>query len=191
MSIDRLRVSVMYEKEIELPEGVSAEVAGNKVKISGPKGQLEREFKGLRVHGIRLMLTGKKIKVSSESERRKAKALVGTIIAHIRNMIKGVTTGYTYKLKVVYSHFPVTVKVEGNKVLVHNFLGEKVPRVAELVEGVHVEVKGPEIMVSGIDKELVGLMASRLEQATKIKGYSRKVFMDGIYLVSKEGNEGR
>lgn len=51
--------------------------------------------------------------------------MLGTIVAHIRNMINGVTKGYEYKLAIVYSHFPMNVKVEGNKIMITNFLGEK------------------------------------------------------------------
>lgn len=177
-------VVAMYEKEIEIPKGVTAEVEKNKVKISGPKGQLERAFKGL--YGIKVELAAGKLKVSSESERRKTKALIGTVIAHVRNMIKGVTTGYTYKLKVIYSHFPVTVKIEGDKILIQNFLGERIPRVAKIVGDVKVEAKGADITVSGINKEDVGLMAGRLEQCTRIKGKDRRVFTDGVYIISKE-----
>ena len=175
----------MYEKEIEIPENCRAEVTGNTVKIAGEKGQLERVFK---VYGIKIELKDKKIKVSSESEKRKAKALVGTIIAHIRNMIYGVTKGYTYKLRVVYSHFPVTIKVDdaNKRVLIQNFLGEKTPRIAKIVGDTKVAVDGADIIVTGIDVESVAQTSSNLELATKIKEHDRKVFQDGIYLVSKE-----
>jgi large subunit ribosomal protein L6 len=176
----------MYEKEIEIPEGIKAEVNENLVKISGEKGQLEREFKGL--HDVKIVLEGNKLKVSSESERRKVKSLVGTIIAHVRNMIHGVTKGYTYTLKVVYSHFPVTIKVDdaNRQVIVQNFLGEKIPRVAKIVGDTKVVAKGADITVTGIEVEDVAQTAANLEQATKIKRHDRKVFQDGIYLATKE-----
>lgn len=174
----------MYEKEIELPEGVNVEVAGSTVKVSGPKGQLERTFKG--VYEIKIEVFDKKVKVSAESEKRKTKSLVGTILAHIRNMVKGVTIGYVYKLRVVYAHFPVTVKVEGDKILIQNFLGEKTPRVAKIVGNTKVEIKKADITLSGISKEDVGQTAANLETATQIKKRSRKVFQDGIYIVEKD-----
>ena len=170
-------------KEVEIPENVKVEINDKKVKVSGEKGELEREFKTF--FDIKIEKVDNKVKVSSDSERRKVKAMVGTIAAHIRNMIKGVTKGFTYKLKVVYSHFPITVKVEEDKVLIQNFLGEKVPRVAKRVEDVEIKVNGPEITLFGIDKEKVGLMANRLEQACRIKAKDRRVFQDGIWIVSK------
>ncbi len=175
----------MYSKEIKIPEGVTAELQGRKIKISGEKGSLEREFGN---GSVKIEIAGNKLKVSSESERRKVKALVGTIIAHVRNMIHGVTKGYTYTLKVVYSHFPVTIKVDdaNKQVFVQNFLGEKIPRVGKIVGDTKVEVKGADITVTGIDVEDVAQTSANLEQATKIKKHDRKVFQDGIYRVTRE-----
>ena len=180
-------VIIVYEKEIEVPEGVSVEVEGSKVRVSGPKGQVERTLKGLR--DIKIEVAEKKVKVSAESDKRKIKSIVGTIVAHIGNMAKGVTKGYIYKLRLIYAHFPVTLKVESDKILIQNFLGEKTPRVAKIVGDTKVEVKGADITLRGISKEDVGQTAANLETATQIKKYSRKVFQDGIYIVEKEAEE--
>lgn len=172
----------MVSAEVRIPENVKVEVEGKKVKVSGEKGELERSF---NERDIEIKIEGEKIVVSANSDRKKLKALVGTIAAHIRNMIEGVTKGFTYKLRVVYSHFPVTVKVEGDKVLIQNFLGERVPRVAKIVGKTQVKVEGQEITVSGINIEEVGQTAANIEQACRIVGYDRRKFMDGIYIVSK------
>jgi large subunit ribosomal protein L6 len=174
----------MYIKELSIPENVTVEVSGNKVKVSGEKGQLERKFE--LVKGVKLEKIDNKIKVSAETERRKVKALVGTIIAHIKNMIEGVTQGFTYKLKVVFSHFPVTVKVEGKQVIIQNFLGSRTPRVAKIVGNTEVKIEGQDITLSGIDLENVGQTAANIELATRITGYDRRRFMDGCYIVSQK-----
>lgn len=170
----------MYSKELTIPERVTIEIVSNKVKVSGEKGQLERKFELMK--GVKLEKTDNKIKVSAETERRKVKALVGTIIAHIKNMIKGVTQGFTYKLKVVFSHFPITVKVESDKIIIQNFLGSRVPRVAKIVGDTEVKIEGQEITVSGIDLESVGQTSSNIELATRIVGYDRRRFMDGVFI---------
>jgi large subunit ribosomal protein L6 len=174
---------VMYSKEIIIPENVNVELFNSKVKVSGPKGSLEREF---NLTDIKIEKKNNKIIVFSEQEKRKIKALVGTTAAHIRNLIKGVTKGFTYKLKVVFSHFPIQVKVEKDKVLFLNFLGERTPRVAKIVGNTEVKVEGQDITVSGIDLEAVGQTASNLELATRRTGYDKKVFQDGVYLYSRE-----
>jgi len=172
----------MYSKEIVIPNGVNVEVGG-KIKVSGPKGSLEREFNQM---GIKIEKKDDKIIVSAENDRRKNKALVGTFTAHIKNLIEGVTKGFVYKLRVVYSHFPIQIKVEKDKVLFLNFLGERTPRAAKIVGGVQVKVEGVDITLSGIDLESVGQTASNLELATRRTGYDKKVFQDGCYIVSSE-----
>ena len=112
--------------------------------------------------------------------------MIGTIRSHITNMIHGVTDGFTYHMKIVYAHFPMTVKVTGNKVTIENFLGERYPRTAKIVGSAKVQVKGEEVTITGINKEDVGQTMANLEQATKIKGRDPRVFQDGIYLISKE-----
>lgn len=173
----------MYEKEIVISSETTLEIAGQKLKVSGPKGSLEKNLKISKE--IKIEKQDNKVKVSSVIEERKNKALVGTTIAHIRNAIEGVTKGFTYRLKAVYSHFPITVKVEGDKVLIQNFLGERVPRVAKIIPRVEVKVEGAEITVSGIDLEAVSQTAARIELATRRTGYDKKIFQDGIWITSK------
>ena len=107
-------------------------------------------------------------------------------------MARGVDSGFKYKLKAVYSHFPMTIKVQGNEMTITNLFGEKVPRVAPLPwSPAEVEVKvsnKTDITVSGTDREKVGQTAANIERACRIKKRDRRVFQDGIYIVSK-GNE--
>jgi len=178
----------MYEKQLEIPEGVNIDIEKMKVVVSGAKGTINREFIG--VFGVKIEKgeDGKTIKVSTESDIRKQKASVGSIIAHIKNMANGVTEGYTAKLKVIYSHFPVTIKIDDaqNKIFIQNFIGEKTPRVAKIVgEQTKVEVKGADITVTGINVEEVGQTAANMEQATRIRDKDRKVFQDGIFITEK------
>lgn len=169
-------------REVEIPEGVKVEVERGKVIVEGPKGKLEREL-----YHPRILIEKKdnKVEVKCEFARRKEKALVGTFAAHIRNMIKGVTEGFVYKMKVVYSHFPIKVNVKGNEVIIENFLGEKHPRKAKIFGNVKVSIKGDEIILEGINIEEVGQTAANIEDATKVKYRDVRVFQDGIYIVAK------
>ncbi|MEM0320076.1 MAG: 50S ribosomal protein L6, partial [Candidatus Nezhaarchaeales archaeon] len=125
--------------------------------------------------------------VESYIKGRRGKSVCGTVASHIRNMIIGVTEGFVYKLKIVYSHFPMTVKVEGDKVVIENFMGEKSKRIAKIVGKVKVQVKGDEVIVEGADLEQVSQTAANIERATKIRGYDPRVFMDGIYIYERKG----
>lgn len=170
----------MYSKEIIISDDISGEVYGNKVKVSSNKGELEREFK--LTHDVKIRKEDNKIIAASESSDRKTKALVGTITAHIRNMMKGVKEGYTYKMRVVFSHFPMNVKVDGGKVVTQNFLGERTARIAKIVGDTQVKIEGQDITITGIDLEDVGLTASNIELSTRIVGYDKRRFSDGIFL---------
>jgi large subunit ribosomal protein L6 len=176
----------MYEKKIEIPDSVKVEVAGNTVTVVGERGVLKREFKGVFGIDIQPAADGKVVVVKSESDDRKKKAVIGSIIAHMRNMIHGITKGYTAKLRIVYSHFPFTIKVEGDKILIQNFIGEKTNRVAKIIgSDTKIEVNGPDITVTGTDIEAVGQTSANMELVTKIKDHDQKVFQDGIYITEK------
>jgi len=171
------------EHGVELAEGVSASLDGANVTIDGPNGSLTREFRHQRVH---ILQDGSGLIIRCDLPRRKEKAIAGTWAAHLRNMVKGVTDGFTYTLKAFYSHFPMTIKVESNELVVNNYFGERVPRRAALLPGVDVKVQNKvEIVVSGADKEKVGQTAANIERCATVKQRDRRVFQDGIYLLEK------
>lgn len=171
------------EHTVEIPEGVSTSIDGDNVTITGPNGNTSREFSSSRVS---LFQEGGALLVRVDMPRRKDKALAGTWKAHLNNMIKGVTDGFTYTLKAFYSHFPMTLNVKGSELIVNNYFGERVPRTAVIVPGAEVKVQNKtEVVVSGIDKEAVGQTAANIERCTTVKKRDRRVFQDGIYLLEK------
>lgn len=174
------------EKIVAIPSGVEIDISNMKVAVKGGKGALEKEFIHPMFAGkIKMTKKDNEVIIATETNARKIKAMVGTIAAHIRNMIRGVTDGYTYKLKIVYMHFPFTVKLDNGVVIVSNFLGGKAVRKANIVGSAKVDIKGDEIIVTGINREEVGQTCGNLERATKISSRDRRVFQDGIFLVSK------
>ncbi len=178
VKIDRI------EHSIEMPEGVSASLSGGLLTVNGPKGSLSREFTSSRVS---LVQDGGGLLVRTDLPRRKDKALAGTWNAHINNMVKGVSEGFSYTLRCFYSHFPMTMAVQGMEFVVTNYFGERVPRRAQILDGVQVKIENKtDIIVSGIDKELVGQTAANIERCTTVKNRDRRVFQDGIYRIAKE-----
>jgi large subunit ribosomal protein L6 len=174
------------KEKISVPEGITVNVNGKHIEMNSSKGKILREFKDYRV---KMELVGNEIIVSGAPFNNNTKKIVNTVIAHIKNMIKGLTKGYKSELKVVYSHFPMNVQVEKNLVSIKNFLGEKFPRKAKIVGNTKVEIKGQNIFVSGIDKDAVGQTAANLELKTKIRGKDIRRFQDGIYLISRGNME--
>ncbi len=169
-------------RRLDIPDGVDVQIAGHSVKVKGPKGELSRE---LWYPGIEIKREDSEILIASGITRKQHLAMMGTIAAHIKNMIKGVTEGFEYRMKVVYSHFPIQVKVADGEVVISNFLGERKPRFAKIVGNANVEIKKDEILISGIDKESVGQTMANIEQATRVRGFDIRIFQDGIYLVDK------
>ena len=173
------------KEQITIPEGVTASLDANVLTIKGEKGENSRLFSHPKID---LKVNGNVVEITSKNVRKKEKALIGTFVAHIKNMIKGVTVGFEYKMKTVFSHFPIKTSVEGNEFVIQNFLGERAPRIAKILEGITVEAKGEDVTVTGIDKEKVGQTTANIERATKVKKRDIRVFQDGIYRTSKGGN---
>jgi len=171
-------------KFIDIPDGVDVQIDRSMVAVSGSKGKLERDF---WYPNISIEVVNSSVKVDSGIQNRRQKAIIGTFASHIANMVDGVTEGFEYRLKIVYSHFPIQVKIAGNEVLIINFLGERKDRRANIVGSSKVEIDGDEVIVTGINKEDVGQTAANIEQATKIRRFDPRVFQDGIYITFKGG----
>jgi len=170
---------------VEVPDGVTISLEGKKVTVMGTKGTLERDFSFIPVS---ISTKGNTVRVWAEWPRKKEAALVGTIHSHIKNMISGVQKGFTYKLKIVFSHFPISVKVQGKTVLIENFTGERRARKAKIIGDVKVKVESEDVVVQGLNLEDVSQTSANIEQVTKVKKKDPRIFLDGLYVY--ERNEG-
>ena len=174
-------------KNIAVPDGVDVKIKGRAISVKGEKGSLTRDFSEAP---IGLQLEDKNIAVQASWPRKREAALVGTVAAIIQNMITGVTIGFTYKLKIVFSHFPISVKVKEKAVSIENFTGERSPRLTRIMGDVKVSLKEDDVIVQGISLEDVSQTAASIERATKVKSKDPRVFLDGIYVYEKkEGME--
>jgi large subunit ribosomal protein L6 len=173
-------------KTVQVPNDVEVKVEGRKVTVNGAKGILTRDFSYVPISID--AESDKSVRVWAEWPRKKEASLVGTIYSHIQNMITGVQKGFSYKLKIVFSHFPMSVKVQGKSVLIENFTGEKRARRVKIIGDVKVKVESEDVIVTGINLEDVSQTAANIEQATKVKKKDPRVFLDGIYVYErKEG----
>ncbi len=164
---------------INVPEGIQVTLADSAITVTGPKGKLTRDFAHTRMN---ISLSGSEITIAAPLKGKRLKALVGTVGAHIKNMFKGVTIGHTYHMKVVYAHFPITVKVAGKQVMIENFMGERSRRIASIVGNVKVTVQGDELTLESMDKEELGQTAANIHFATHVKKMDPRVFQDGVYV---------
>ncbi|KAL7562956.1 hypothetical protein ACA910_018596 [Epithemia clementina (nom. ined.)] len=172
--------TVLATRSLLIPDDVEVEVKARKIKVKGPLGELERDFKhiamDLRIVESDAVEKGeenrKYIKVDLWFATRKQLACVRTVCSHIDNLFTGVKRGFLYKMRFVYSHFPINVTLTGNVVEIRNFLGEKRVRKVALLPGVKYErtanVKD-QIELSGIDIAMVSLTAAKIQQATNVR----------------------
>ncbi len=168
---------------VEMPAGVSATLAGRMLSVKGKLGEAKKNFDKINVN---LAVEGNKVVFTPFSKKKKDNVIINTVSSIVGNMVTGVTKGYTYKVKVVYAHFPITVKTKGSQVLVENFVGERSPRVAEIVGATKVSVEGDDVIVKGVSLEDVGQTAANIELATKVKRKDQRIFLDGLYIYHKE-----
>src|SRR5450759_3074191 len=148
-------------KTVQVPDNVTLSIEGKKINVKGAKGTLTRDFS---FAPIAIEGEGKNVRIWAKWPRKKEAALVGTIYSHINNMITGVTKGYQYKLKIVFSHFPISVKLQGNSIMIENFTGERRPRKIKLIGNVKVKIEAEDIIVEGANLEEVSQTAANIEQ---------------------------
>ena len=169
------------EKIIKIPEGVDVEIKGGQIIVKSGGKEMKKE---LCLPNIKIE-KDKDLKISSKKATKREAKLIGTFASHIKNMIDGLKKEFVYKLEICNVHFPMSVKVEEDKLVIKNFLGEKVDRTAKILSDVKVEVNGNEIIASSTNKNSAGQTAANIEKTTKIKSKDRRVFQDGIYITEK------
>ena len=198
-----MRFSVLNHHFVLSAISVEVDVYARKIKVKGPLGTLQRDFKHIsmdirKVSGEMMgfteevdgaaALAANYIKVDLWFATRKQLACVRTICSHIENLFTGVTQGFTYKMRFVYSHFPINVTLSGEDVEIRNFLGEKRVRKIKLLPGVKYDRSAnvkDEIHLIGIDIAAVSLTAAQIQQATNIRHKDLRKFLDGIYVSEK------
>ena len=173
------------EEIVELPAGITAELKNAEITLRGKGKEIKRTF--VENPKIKITVEGSKIKVTCEKTTKREMKLIGSFISHMKNNVKGLEEGYLYKLEICNVHFPMTVKVEGDKFKIKNFLGEKIERIAMICPNTKVSVKGNVIEISSEDIEKAGQTAANIEIATKIRNRDRRVFQDGIFITEKPG----
>jgi len=172
-------------EKIEIPEGieVSIDSAVSSIKITGPKGTVERVFP------IEIKKEGKNLVLEAKNATKNGKRTLKTTKAHLVNMIKGANEGYEYLLQICSVHFPITVSADKEYVSIKNFIGETVPRKAKILPNVQVKIEGDIVKVTSANKEAAGQTSANIELSTKIKNRDRTRFQDGIWIIRKANED--
>lgn len=167
---------------LKIPEGVTCTYENKIIKCK--KDQVELE-KHIHVPTLELKISDKEVIIECKKGNKLDYKKMMTFNAHIKNIFHGLAEKFVYKLEACNVHFPMALKIEGDKLTINNFLGEKVPRHATILPNVEVKIQGQQITVESHDKESAGQTAANLEQATKINNRDRRIFQDGIFITAK------
>ncbi len=174
-------MSRVGRKPIPITKGVSVEKANGTVKVKGPKGELSTEIKP----DISVSITEEEVMLDRPSDSRQHKSLHGLYRALISNMILGVSEGYQKKLEIVGVGYRAELK--GNKLLMQ--LGYSHPVLFSVPPEIKIEVPQPtQIVISGIDKQLVGQVAAKIRSMRPVEPYKGKgIKYENEYIRRKAG----
>ena len=173
-------------KAITLPDKVQVDVQGNRVTVTGPKGELARSFHP----DMDIVLKDGVLRVQRPTEHRTHKALHGLTRSLLANMVTGVSEGYTKTLEIVGTGY--RAEMQGEKLVLH--LGYSHPIEFEAPEDISFEIPrgGRSVTVQGIDKEMVGEIAARIRRQRPPEPYKGKgVRYQGEHVRRKAGKAGR
>lgn len=174
-------MSRVGKKPIPVEKGVKIEKSNGTVKVKGPKGELSLEVRP----EITINVTESEVVVDRPSDSRQHKSMHGLYRALISNMIKGVTEGYQKKLEIVGVGYRAEMK--GTKLQLQ--LGYSHPIIFSLPSEIKIEIPQPtQIVISGIDKQLVGQVAAKIRSMRPAEPYKGKgVKYEGEYIRRKAG----
>jgi large subunit ribosomal protein L6 len=160
-------MSRIGKSPVPIASGVDVKVDGQKVTVKGPKGTLERTFH----ERITIVVDNGEAQVQRNDEERKTRALHGLSRALLANMVEGVSTGFTKELSIVGVGYRATLKGKSLELLV----GYSHPVEFSAPEGITFEVPDQtRIIITGIDKELVGQVAADIRKVRPPEPYKGK-----------------
>ena len=167
-----------FSTEVKIPDDVKVSFKSHMLNVEGPLGKTYKNFKKIPVD---IEIGDSSVLLKAQGTRNANFAIMNTARSIIRNLFEGVIEGYTIKMKVVFSHFPINVKVEGNQVLIENFQGERAPRITKICGKTNVVPKGDDVIITGHVLTDVTQTAAEIENKSKVKNKDHRVFLDGIY----------
>nr|EGQ40652.1 MAG: archaeal ribosomal protein L6P [Candidatus Nanosalinarum sp. J07AB56] len=169
----------MHQQSVELPEKIDSTYEDGVLRLEKNGSSVSKRLEHAQVD---VEPSSGEVVLSTESDRQDIRSISNAFKGHIRNMVDGLQSEHEYRMKTVYAHFPMDVSVQGDEVVIDNFMGERNPRTAQILDGVSVEINGEEVVVRGPSKQKSGQTAANIEQACKKGDRDPRNFQDGVYI---------
>jgi large subunit ribosomal protein L6 len=166
---------------IEIPANVQMEIKENEITTKGSLGSNSRKFNDAL---LKVTKDGNKVTITGVTHKVLAhKANMATIsfAKELKNDIEGVNKHYEFNMQVIFAHFPITVEVKGDMIMIKNLIGERAARTAKIVGETKIEIKGQNIRVYGTSLDDASQTAANMRRACKIREKDGRIFQDGIY----------
>ncbi len=170
------------KREIEIPEGIEVSVNNNEILARKDNAELRRIFPKVFIEK-----QDSKIALRLQGTTKREKKQINTIVAHIKNILKGLQGKFVYRLQICSVHFPMNVAVKNKEVIIKNFLGEAKDRKAKILPNTEVKIERDIIIVESNDKEAAGQTAANIEKSAQQTTKDKRVFQDGIFMIERAG----
>ncbi len=175
-------MSRIGKQPVILPQGVEASIAGNIVRINGPKGSLSITHH----YEVAVKIENGEIVVEKIGKSKIAPALWGTTAKLIQNMVTGVTTGFSKQLEL--NGVGYRMALQGKKLVLA--LGFSHPVEVDIPEGLSAKIENNVLEISGIDRQMVGQFAAEIKKRKPVEPYKGKGFRYvGELILKKEGKK--
>ncbi len=175
-------MSRLGKKPVALPAGVTATIADGVLTVTGPKGTLTRAIRP----EVTLTIADGVVTLTPKAGNELAKKLWGTYAAHVRNMIAGVTEGYTRILELEGVGYRAEVK--GKQIVLSVGFSHPVP--LDIPEGISATVEKSVVTLMGIDKDVLGQFAANVRKVKQPEPYKGKgIRYRGEFIIRKQGKK--
>ena len=176
-------MSRIGKKAVAVPAGVTVSLDGSDISVKGPKGELAMSF----VPEVEVTFEDNQIAVTPINQTKRARSMWGMQRTLVQNMIDGVTTGYSKKLEL--NGVGYRAQMKGSNLNLQ--LGFSHDVEFPVPQGLKIETPDQTtIIVSGIDKQLVGETAAKIREYRKPAPYKGKgIKYEGEYIFRKEGKK--
>lgn len=178
-------MSRIGKRPIPVPAKVTVEIQGLSLTVKGPKGTLERQLPDK----VLLTQDGDTLTVTRQDESRTARERHGLVRTLVANMVEGVSQGFERRLDIQGVGY--RAQASGSKIVLN--VGYSKPVEMEMPKGVNVAVENnTQVIVSGIDKELVGNVAAKIRAVRPPEPYKGKgIRYLGEFVRRKAGKTGK